>query len=774
MSALHVLLIDHAEEDVRLILRELQQGGYEPVWERVDTLPALRAALQRHPWDLITCAWAMPALSGPAALQLLREHHVDAPIIVISGQIGEEFAVTAMRTGAQDFVSKHRLSRLCPTVERELRERELRRTHRRTEEALRLSSEILGHVNEGVVLIRAHDGVIVFTNPRFDEMFGYPSGELQGQHVSIVNAPTDKSPQETAQQIVEALNAGARWEGEVYNRKKDGTPFWCHASVSTFTHREFGTVWVSVHYDITERKRLQEQLLRTKVFLDSIVENIPNMVFVKDAKSLSFVLFNRAAEALLGYRRADLIGKNDYDFFPKEEADFFTEKDRAVLHSKTLLDIPEEPIETGQHGKRILHTKKIPLLDDSGEPAYLLGISEDITDRQQAEQLRQRHERETTTINGILRAINTHLDVTAAFPEVCTGLRELAGCAAASLYLFDERREWLSFVAIDAPWGLGATPDSRLRATELPALTDALAGRPHVVHDLATELHYPIVQVIYAIGFRSVVCLPLCAGSDVVGVLNLFWREVDGCRSGEIGTLTQVTAAVAIAVEKARLFEQVSAGQERLAVLSRRLLQVQETERRRVARELHDEIGQHLTGINLILDQLERSPPTSQMAPLVEVHKLVSDLITRVRELSLDLRPAMLDDLGLLPALLWLFERVSRQTHIDIDFQHNGLDQRFPQEVETAAYRIVQEALTNVARHAGVRRAQVHAAASDHILSVVIADQGKGFDAATELAAGATSGLSGMRERAALLGGQLRIESAPGAGTRVCAEFKGC
>ncbi len=248
-------------------------------------------------------------------------------------------------------------------------------------EALRLSSEVLSHVSEGVHLVRASDGVIVFTNPQCDEMFGYAPGEMVGQHISIVNAPTDKSPEETAQEIMAALHASGRWEGEIYNRRKDGTPIWCHASVSTFTHAEFGTVWVSVHRDITERKRLQEQLLRTTTFLDSIVEHIPNMVFVKDAKSLAFVLFNRAGEDLLGYRRADLIGKNDYDFFPKDEADFFTEKDRAVLDDKTLLDIPEEPIETARHGPRILHTKKIPILDDAGEPAYLLGISEDITDR---------------------------------------------------------------------------------------------------------------------------------------------------------------------------------------------------------------------------------------------------------------------------------------------------------------------------------------------------------------------------------------------------------
>jgi PAS domain S-box-containing protein len=529
--------------------------------------------------------------------------------------------------------------------------------------------------------------------------------------------------------------------------------------------------FISVVQDIAARKQAESERERLFLFLNSIVENIPDMVFVKDATSLKFVLFNRASEQLLGHRRTDLIGKSDYDLFPKAEADFFTGKDRAVLRDKTLLDIPEEPIETGQGGERILHTKKIPILDAQGEPVYLLGISEDITDRHRVEQMRHRRERETTAVNDILQAINTQLDVKAAFPAVCAGLRELARCAAVSLNLFDERREWLTFVAADAPWAPRLGQDVRLSPSEFPSVPDVMAGQPHIVPDLATELQFPLVRVIYDMGFRSVISLPLSIGNDVGGFLNLFWREVDGCRAGEMGLLNQVTNAVAIAVEKSRLFEQVSTGRERLALLSRRLMEVQEGERRHLARELHDEIGQYLTGVSLILGELERRPLDAVRAPLREAHQLVDDLIVRVRDLSLDLRPAMLDDLGLLPALLWLFERVAKQMNLAIDFHHSGVKRRFQHDVETAAYRIVQEALTNVARHAGVNQAVVHVSADHDCLSVVIADHGTGFDADTVLATAATSGFSGMRERATLAGGRVNVESAVGAGTRVSAEF---
>ena len=127
-------------------------------------------------------------------------------------------------------------------------------------------------------------------------------------------------------------------------------------------------------------------LRKNEEFLDNVVEHIPNMIFVKDARTLRFVRFNKAGEQLVGYPREELLGKTDYDFFPREEADFFTAKDRQVLDSKELVDIPEETIRNRGNEKRILHTKKIPILGETGAPQYLLGISEDITERKQAEE----------------------------------------------------------------------------------------------------------------------------------------------------------------------------------------------------------------------------------------------------------------------------------------------------------------------------------------------------------------------------------------------------
>jgi PAS domain S-box-containing protein len=210
---------------------------------------------------------------------------------------------------------------------------------------------------------------------------------------------------------------------------------------------------------------------------------------------------------------------------------------------------------------------------------------------------------------------------------------------------------------------------------------------------------------------------------------------------------------------------------ERLKLLSRRLMEVQEQERRNIALELHDEIGQVLTGLKLTLEVGSRVPPGEVNNSLEKARTLVNELMARVRKLSLDLRPAMLDDLGLLPTLLWHIENYTAQTHVSVSFKHSGLEkQRFSPEVETGAYRLVQEALTNVARHANVDSATVRVWADQHVLSIKVEDCGQGFDLEL-LSARETSGLAGMRERTTLLGGQLRIDSRIGGGTRLLAEL---
>ena len=209
------------------------------------------------------------------------------------------------------------------------------------------------------------------------------------------------------------------------------------------------------------------------------------------------------------------------------------------------------------------------------------------------------------------------------------------------------------------------------------------------------------------------------------------------------------------------------AGHHQLRALSQRLLEAQEAERRALAAEMHDEIGQLLTGLNLLLLSIDPQGDAATVAAyLSQARRTVGELIARVRHLSLDLRPPMLDDLGLRPTLDWLAERYTAQTRVRVHLSQVGIDRRFSPMLELVVYRIIQEALTNVARHAETSEVTVRVWTETDQLHVLVEDRGRGFDPAA-LDPYRSSGLSGMSERVALLGGTLTIASAPGAGTSI-------
>jgi PAS domain S-box-containing protein len=191
-----------------------------------------------------------------------------------------------------------------------------------------------------------------------------------------------------------------------------------------------------------------------------------------------------------------------------------------------------------------------------------------------------------------------------------------------------------------------------------------------------------------------------------------------------------------------------------------------EQERRHLARELHDEFGQTLTGLKLTLQAIARNEGNKQER-LQWAESVVDTLIQRTRELSVSLRPPVLDDLGLLPALLAHLDRFGAQTGVRVQFTHAGIGRRFAPQLETAVFRIVQEALTNVARHAGVSTARLWVRRDEAELCVIVEDEGRGIAATSP--ARATTGLDGMSERAALVGGRLIIDVPEAGGTRVTA-----
>ncbi|HAV65268.1 MAG TPA: hypothetical protein DCY13_23210 [Verrucomicrobiales bacterium] len=268
-----------------------------------------------------------------------------------------------------------------------------------------------------------------------------------------------------------------------------------------------------------------------------------------------------------------------------------------------------------------------------------------------------------------------------------------------------------------------------------------------------------------------IVDLPLVAEETLVGVLTLATRTPAAFTLEHEEIAGEIAAQLAISIRQARLFAQLSAGREQMRALSLRLVDVQETERRFMAHELHDEIGQLLTGLKLTLELSGHESGHPPDANVREAIALADELMERVRQLSLDLRPQILDDLGLLPALHWLFKRYHRQTGVQVRFRHTSLEGRLPSQLETAAFRIVQEALSNIARHAGVQEASVRVWQNGARLGVLVEDRGRGFDVEQALAGHASCGVAGMRERAVMLGGEFHLESNDGEGTRLMVEL---
>ena len=209
--------------------------------------------------------------------------------------------------------------------------------------------------------------------------------------------------------------------------------------------------------------------------------------------------------------------------------------------------------------------------------------------------------------------------------------------------------------------------------------------------------------------------------------------------------------------------------EERRRLLSRRLLHVQELERRTIARELHDEVGQALTAIKINLQSIERSPKLG-LDRVQDSLAIVEALVARIRDLSLDLRPAMLDDWGLYAAVRWYAGRQAERAGITIRVRGNVGDERLPSDVETTCFRVVQEAVTNALRHARATRLDIRLSRDPTHIGVEVVDDGAGFDVHDARHAanhGESLGLLGMEERVRLLGGEITLSSRPGAGTTI-------
>jgi signal transduction histidine kinase len=362
------------------------------------------------------------------------------------------------------------------------------------------------------------------------------------------------------------------------------------------------------------------------------------------------------------------------------------------------------------------------------------------------------------SLNEVGNALATETDLEKLLDLVARRLRELLDARLVTV-LLPSGDDGLRFAAVagERTHLAGATitrstsKSGRVLERGRSERADSVLDDPDVDH-----------EAMRLIGARSGLWVPLLVRGRAIGVLaahdklgsDVRFRDTDLRLAETFG------ARAALAVDLS----------ERIAQDSfRRVVEAQELERRRLARELHDETGQALTSILLGLKALEeRMADSASRAAAEELRELVVSTLQDVRRLAVELRPSALDDFGLVAALERLTASFTEQTGISVDFQTALADMRLPEEVETALYRIVQESLTNVVKHARARRVSILLARKGGTVKAVVEDDGRGFDPAAQTCDG--YGLVGMRERLALLGGRLEVESGRDAGTTIAAE----
>jgi len=510
---------------------------------------------------------------------------------------------------------------------------------------------------------------------------------------------------------------GTKVTKELRCRHKDGTWRTLESTGSNLLGNPAVRAVVLNSRDITERRRAEESLQLFR----NLIDQSNDAIEVIDPITLRFIDCNESAYRSLGYSREEFLALTVFDIDPVIDRSMIARLDEkmkgsgfATLESLHLRkDGTTFPVE--------VNVKIVRLERD-----YRLAVVRDITWRKQAEEaLRKSEERYRELFENDKDAVYVH-DLEGIYTSVNRAAETLSGYSRAQIL----GKHFRAFVSPEYLRQVGESFEKKLGEMG--------------------ETNYE-VEIINRAGAR----VPVEVSSRLI-------RE-NGVAVGVQGSVRDIT-------ERKR-------AQQALLTYSRRLLEAQEAERGRIARELHDQIGQMLTALKLNLHAIQSAREAGEARLLIEDNlKMIDEALEQVRDLSVDLRPLLLDDLGLVTALRWFVDQQAQRTGVGVEFTSDSLDPdlRFSSELEIACFRIAQEALTNIARHARAKAVTVRLSRSRDYLILLVEDDGVGFDMEAlqgHAQASATLGLRGMQERAHAVGGRVKIDSTTNRGTQVFVEL---
>ncbi|KAB2965691.1 MAG: GAF domain-containing protein [Thermoanaerobaculia bacterium] len=513
------------------------------------------------------------------------------------------------------------------------------------------------------------------------------------------------------------------------------------------------------------------QLREAEEKFRTLVENLPDVVARYDPR-LRHLYVSPAVEGVTGRSAQGYVGKTNREMgMPAELVEAWD----AALQRVFASGRPErlEFALPAPDGTRRFDCRLVPETGPGGAIPSVLSVARDVTDRWYSHEAERRARAVADALRKATVALTRSLDRETVLATLLERLRELVPFDRGRVMLLEEASRLSVRAVFDGDRVVPLPADERpeLDPTEHPIVRGILTtGTAVLIPDVRARNDWSLpTDRAYEASWMGV---PLFARGDVAGLLSVSKREADYFNEEHVRLAEALSSQASVAVENAILFEQMQASALRMKALSRRLVEVQESERRHIALELHDEAGQALTSLRFGLRLLEREiresgDVTGRVAELVARTDAVIDGLHR---LAADLRPASLDHLGLEAALRQYTRSAGAESGLAVRFKARGFtDERLPLAVETALYRVAQEAMTNVARHARATRVDVLVERRGDRVLVMVEDDGVGFETGRVLR-GDHFGLLGMRERAEALGGILTVESTPGSGTTVVVE----